>query len=274
MNATLDSAARTWSAETAIEDACGRAEHWYRRLRPFPRRVNLGSATGFKYPELVSEQDCVIHFARFLNESGVPWDAIHHQVSVSRWLFDGQHPGATAATPGTRRWRVDLALLRREDFLAANLPALDFGFQFDAFLEFAYLSDYWKLKGANRWGDPAKGREKVRKDVEKIGRYHDGGVCRVGYVIVFEECDCEFSPSFATDAELEHRCKVRFVRGYPPNCPACSSEAVLPIVWGMPGPELQQLQSEGKVILGGCLVHGDDRDPQWECQRCRYQWRS
>jgi hypothetical protein len=60
------------------------AEAWYRTLQPFPNRVNLGSVIRFKYPELVSEQDCMIHFARFLNEANVPWDAIHHQVSVSR----------------------------------------------------------------------------------------------------------------------------------------------------------------------------------------------
>lgn len=205
--------ATSW-AETAIEDACARAEEWYRALPAFPNRVDLGSVIGFKHPALVSEQDCVIHFARFLNECEVRWDAIHHQVSVSRWLFDHPHPAATAATPGERRWRVDLALLRSEDFLAADLPAVEPGFQFDAFLEFAYLSDYWKVPRARRWGDPAKGHEKVRKDVEKIARYLARGVCRAGYVIVFEECDWEFSRTFVSDAEARHGCRVRFVRGY------------------------------------------------------------
>jgi hypothetical protein len=102
----------------------------------------LGSVIGFKHPALVSEQDCVIHFARFLNEVGVPWDAIHHQVSVSRWLFEEPHPAATA---GANRWRVDLALLRSEDFLGAHLPATAPGFQFDACLEFGYLTDYWTV---------------------------------------------------------------------------------------------------------------------------------
>jgi hypothetical protein len=71
-------------ADSAIEAACVRAEEWYRTLRPFVSRVNLGSVVGRKYPVLLSEQDCVIHFARFLGEVGVEWDAIHHQVSVSR----------------------------------------------------------------------------------------------------------------------------------------------------------------------------------------------
>jgi len=46
-------------------------------------------------PALRSEQDCVMNFSRFINEVGVPWDAIHHQVWVSRWLFEKPHPAAT-----------------------------------------------------------------------------------------------------------------------------------------------------------------------------------
>jgi hypothetical protein len=195
-----------------IEDACDRAEQWYLTLPLFQNRVNLGSVIGFRHPALVSEHDCVIHFARFLNEAGVPWDAIHHQVSVSRWLFDDPHPAVIA---GASKWRVDLALLKTEDFLKAQLPATDPGFQFDACLEFKYLTDYWRMPGAHPYGAPTKGREAVQEDVEKIARYLRGDVTRAGYVIVFEECDWGFSPTFASDVEASHRCRVRFVRGYP-----------------------------------------------------------
>lgn len=202
---------RSW-AEGAIEEACERAEQWYRTLPRFPQRVNLGSVVGHRHPALLSEQDCVIHFARFLNEAGVPWDAIHHQVSVSRWLFEPPHPAATAGA-SKWRWRVDLALLGSEDFVAARLPATDPSFMFDACLEFAYLSDFWTLPRVHPYGEPAKGREKVQKDVEKVARYLAGGACRVGYVIVFEECDCGFSSTFVSDAEASDGCRVRFVRG-------------------------------------------------------------
>ena len=83
-------------AESAIDAAYERAQKWFRTLQPFPNRVNLGSVVGHKYPTLLSEQDCVIHFARFLGEVGVRWDAIHHEVSASRWLFEPPHPAATA----------------------------------------------------------------------------------------------------------------------------------------------------------------------------------
>jgi hypothetical protein len=199
-------------AETAIEEASQRAGAWYRALPRFRERVNLRSVVGFRHPALVSEQDCVIHFARFLNEVGVPWDAIHHQVSVSRWLFDGGHPAATAK--GKSKWRVDLALLKSKDFEEAKLPAKEPGFQFDAFLEFGYLTDYWTEPGAQLFGAPRKGLAKVQKDVEKTGRYLAGEACRVGYVIVFEECDYGFESAFVADAEANNGCRVRFIRGY------------------------------------------------------------
>lgn len=133
----------TW-AEDAIENACRRAQRWFECLRPFPKRVNLRSVVGHKRPAILSEQDCVMNFARFLNEEGVPWDAVHHQVAVSRWLFEKPHPAATAGL--SKRWCVDLAILSVEDFLAAQLPATTPGFQFDACLEFAYLSDSYTLQ--------------------------------------------------------------------------------------------------------------------------------
>lgn len=202
-------------AERAIEEACRQTEAWFRSLQPFEPRVNLGTVVGHKFPAIVSEQDGVIHFARFLNESGVPWDAIHHQVSVSRWIFDAPHPAATVMTPGQRRRRVDLALLRREEFLAAKLPASEPGFAFDAFMEFAYLSDYWQEPKARIFNrDPIGSREKVEKDIEKIGTHLAAGACRTGYVIVFEECDHGFAKTMAVDTEARMGCRVRFIRGY------------------------------------------------------------
>jgi hypothetical protein len=89
-------AASSW-AEPAIETACRRAEEWYRSLPTFEPRpfVGAGEVIGHKYPALLSERDCVINFARFLEEEGVSWDAIHHEVPISRWMFDAEHPAAT-----------------------------------------------------------------------------------------------------------------------------------------------------------------------------------
>jgi hypothetical protein len=198
-------------AEQAIEEACLAAEDWYRSLPQFPNRVNLGSVVGFRHPAILSEQDCVFNFARFLNGAGIPWDAIHAEVSGSRWLFDDPHPGA--ATGGSR-WRADLALIDSESFLAEELPARAPGFQFDAFLEFSYIPDSWTVLGAAPWGEPKKSRAKVEADMEKIAGYMKSGLCRLGYAIVFEEAESGFPPELAAEVEAETGCRLRFVRGY------------------------------------------------------------
>jgi hypothetical protein len=197
--------------EHAIEEACRAAGDWYRALPQFPGRVNLGSVVGFRHPAILSEQDCVLNFARFLHRFDVPWDAIHSEVSISRWLFDEPHPGASARGS---RWRVDLALIGSESFLAAKLPARNPGFQFDAFLEFAYIPDSWTIQGATPWGEPAKSLTKVEADIEKIARHLEDGVCRFGYVIVFEEAESGFPQTLAAEVEAETGCRLRFVRGY------------------------------------------------------------
>jgi hypothetical protein len=206
-----------WS-ESAIEGACRLAEEWYRALPVFKTRtvVGRGEVVGRRSPAILSERDCVINFARFLHDEGVPWDAIHHEVSFSRWMFDQPHPAATAMTTAQRKRRIDLVLVKIEDFLAAQLPAVAAGFQFDAFIEFGYLSDYWKVPGAQVFGgDPVKGREKVETDVEKVGANLTSGACRLGYVVIFEECDWGFEETFAADAETQHHgCRVRFIRSH------------------------------------------------------------
>ncbi|MCY7413223.1 MAG: hypothetical protein LH471_09370 [Salinibacterium sp.] len=90
--------------------------------------MNLGSVVGFKHPALSSEHDCVLNIARFLNEAGVPWKAMNHQLSVSRWLFGKEHSAATERDKATRpekRWCVDLALRDPDTFLNATLPVED-----------------------------------------------------------------------------------------------------------------------------------------------------
>ena len=54
-------------------------------------------------------------------------------------------------------------------------------------------------------------------------------------------------------------------------CPECGSEDVVPIVYGMPGPELREQSDRGEVALGGCCVSDDD--PTHLCRACEHCWR-
>jgi hypothetical protein len=54
------------------------------------------------------------------------------------------------------------------------------------------------------------------------------------------------------------------------RCAECGSTHAVPIVYGLPGPELQAQAEAGEVILGGCVV--DDDSPVWHCGDCGYEW--
>lgn len=48
-------------------------------------------------------------------------------------------------------------------------------------------------------------------------------------------------------------------------CTACGT-ACLPIVYGMPGPELMADYAAGRVALGGCVT--GDVMAEWRCPEC------
>lgn len=55
-----------------------------------------------------------------------------------------------------------------------------------------------------------------------------------------------------------------------PICPECGAQGV-PIVYGMPGVELFKKEEQGPVVLGGCVIEGDD--PNWACKRpIQHRW--
>ena len=173
----------------ATDVACHLAEDWLRALPAWeihPVTAD-GGVSGHRGPTLISEADCVLHFARFLNQAGVPWEDMHLELSRVKSMFGSTHP-ASGST-----WRVDLAVVSPEALARAKPPLADDWFRFDAFYEFALASSFW-LHGS-RYGHPAKMRTKVAQDVTKVGRYIDLGLCRRAYVIVFEECDHEFDGS-------------------------------------------------------------------------------
>jgi hypothetical protein len=59
-------------------------------------------------------------------------------------------------------------------------------------------------------------------------------------------------------------------RKSPEPCPKCGSLDIVPIMYGLPGPEAGFAVGQGKIILGGCLVTGSD--PQKQCKVCGAQF--
>lgn len=57
--------------------------------------------------------------------------------------------------------------------------------------------------------------------------------------------------------------------GTPRKCPDCGTK-LLPIVYGMPGPELFDDAEQGKVMLGGCCVSFND--PTRGCPACGWEF--
>ena len=58
---------------------------------------------------------------------------------------------------------------------------------------------------------------------------------------------------------------------YVKQCPECSSKDVIPIMYGMPDPEMQKKYDEGKIKLGGCSIDLDNM-PDRYCNECEHKW--
>lgn len=171
----------------AIQDACEGMDSWLRELPEWPQHPTnaSGSVSSHFGPTILSEHDCVMHFARFLHDAGVAWEDIHMEFSAGQWMFV---PRDGAGLPK----RIDLVVIDHERLANARLPAGVGGFKLEAVFEFALASNYWK-HGA---GSAAKARRKVAGDVDKVGEYLLLGLAECGYVIVVEECDHAFPAEY------------------------------------------------------------------------------
>lgn len=59
----------------------------------------------------------------------------------------------------------------------------------------------------------------------------------------------------------------------PGACPQCAAAAVIPVVWGMPGPDDFGRAQRGEFALGGCCVPDDfGKVTYWACRGCGHQF--
>ncbi|QYF92528.1 hypothetical protein KY495_17520 [Massilia sp. PAMC28688] len=56
----------------------------------------------------------------------------------------------------------------------------------------------------------------------------------------------------------------------PPRCNACSSPAVVRLIYGLPDAEAMLAVKGGQAILGGCDIF--ETAAQWHCTKCKAEW--
>ncbi len=137
-----------------------------------------GRAVSNRGPAILSESDCVLQFARFLNKQGVPWKDIHISVAPGQWLVE-------KSVAGSRPARIDLAIVDRDRLAKRAAPlrrSKQDDFLFDAIFEFT-------LAGKHR---SRAIRHSIDKDTSRVRRYLDDLWTRRGYVVIVEEADHEW----------------------------------------------------------------------------------
>jgi hypothetical protein len=60
-----------------------------------------------------------------------------------------------------------------------------------------------------------------------------------------------------------------------PACPKCGSRRIVPIVRGMPTPEIEAARARGEVVLGGCMPWSTEElgpAPTHACRDCYHEF--
>lgn len=167
--------------DAQVAEAVASVSAWLRALPEWPKHPTNASRSVSAHfgPTILSEHDCVMHFARFLQQAGVPWEDLHLELSPGQWM---------SHATGPKPKRMDLAVIAPGRLAAAGLPVPAGRLPLDAVFEFALASNYWQF-GA---GSPGVLRKKIDEDVGKVAEYLRSGLAARGYVVVIEECDHKF----------------------------------------------------------------------------------
>jgi hypothetical protein len=189
-----------------VTEATAEMAAWLRQLRGWASHpVNATKTVSAHFgPTILSEHDCVLHYARFLAGAGVPWEDMHMELSPGQWMYD--------AIAGLKPKRIDLAVIPRGRLAGQPLPVAPGSFPLDAVFEFAHASSYWK----HGTGSPRAMLSKIDADVVKVSEYLRSGLAARGYVVVIEECDHGLAPSYVADVRGAHGVEVLLLQQWRP----------------------------------------------------------
>lgn len=180
--------------EKQVAAALKSTERWLRK-QPTWAEGNIASkgrrVVSHRGPAILSESDCVLQFARQLNDAGVSWKDIHMQVSPAKWLVDSDRHKPWV---GTRPPTIDLVIADRAKLARLTepfAPNKKSDYLFDAIFEFKLASNYWQrtLRNGKQANPPATVAKSVSADIKLTRRLVDGLLAPRGYVVVVEECD-------------------------------------------------------------------------------------
>lgn len=181
---------------------------WHAGGRDTPLISRSGGVVSHHGPVILSEHDCVLHFARFLNQESVEWHDMHLEFTPGKWFLD-------SADEAARPSRIDLAIARLSELKKLSEPVDPEDpkkFRLDAVFEFKLASDYW-LRSAKRANPkpPKRVADGIQADVDKAAGYLETGLSKRAYVVVVEECDhgADRWAELRNDRKVEPR--VRFV---------------------------------------------------------------
>lgn len=266
--------ARSWSrrerrvkvdaeaVRAGIERAFNKLQQQYLTLGGwrYPGWRSAKEGHGYLGPWAWSEGDYQFHFARLLEEQ-FP-GCVHIEFPLKAATRDdlGLAPGARGST------HVDIVI---SDLSKLPNDPLEAGRLFrsrrhEAFIEvkrFMKTTERWR---AINWRDFQKG---VLPDTARLSAHLQAGRCLIAAMLIVDDRGWQTSRMW----ELEMPDDVLYLVLQPP-CPRCGAPEALPVVWGLPGPELAEQERQGKLILGGCLVAGDGSDARWQCKSCGSRW--
>lgn len=195
-----------------IATALKSTERWLRKQPTWPDghlRNASGTVVSHRGPSILSERDCVMQFARQLNDAGVPWKDLHMEVSPGQWLVNQKKAGLRPPS-------IDLVIANRESLGSRTepfSPGKRKDFLFDAVFEFRLASNFWErtLRNGKPAKPPAKVRSGIGEDVKKVRKYLDTMLAQRGYVVVVEECDHGFDRG---DGKAVDGMSVRYLKCY------------------------------------------------------------
>jgi hypothetical protein len=261
----------TAEVETGLERAWQSFLVQYARLggHNFYGFQNYDDPRNYKGPLIWSEGDAVYRFALEL-EREFP-QMVHLEMPIARHSVGDYDPDKD------KRQFVDVVVSDLRDFVEdEQSQERYFEHRHALFLE----AKHFGRGSAGRWRyDQIRKVPAIRADAERLAAHLERKHCSLAAVLVVDDDDLfedEGGPEawpenvrllLASPRELSRR---GIPAGAPESCPACGSRQLVPVVHGLPSPELEERARRQEVVLAGCELFGDERDARWRCLNCGF----